>query len=62
MSNFLCEHCGKPIIDSPRGYVTECKHYPLRKEEKMAVKKKAAKPAAKKAPAKKAVVKKGKKK
>ena len=29
MSNFNCETCGKPIIDSPRGYTTGCEHYPL---------------------------------
>ena len=28
MSNFTCEHCGTDIIDSPEGFVTECKHYP----------------------------------
>jgi hypothetical protein len=27
MSNFYCEHCGKTIIDSPHGYLTECPHY-----------------------------------
>lgn len=29
MSNFKCEHCGENIIDSPRGYITGCSHYPL---------------------------------
>lgn len=29
MSNFECEKCGTAIIDSPRGYVTGCDHYPL---------------------------------
>lgn len=29
MSSFNCEHCGKPILDTPRGYVTGCEHYPL---------------------------------
>lgn len=29
MSNFNCEYCGKPIIDTPRGHVTGCEHYPL---------------------------------
>lgn len=29
MSSFNCEHCGKAIIDTQRGYVTECPHYPL---------------------------------
>ena len=28
MSNFNCEHCGAACIDSPRGYVTGCEHYP----------------------------------
>ena len=28
MSNFYCEKCGKPCIDSPIGYVTGCEHYP----------------------------------
>jgi hypothetical protein len=30
MSNFICEHCGKAILNSPRGYTTECKHYKLK--------------------------------
>ena len=29
MSSFDCEKCGAPIIDTPKGYVTECEHYPL---------------------------------
>lgn len=29
MSSFNCEKCGTPIIDTPRGYITECEHYPL---------------------------------
>ena len=29
MGNFKCEHCGAAIFDSPRGYITGCKHYPL---------------------------------
>lgn len=29
MSNFYCDKCGKAIIDSPRGYITGCIHYPL---------------------------------
>jgi len=29
MSNFRCDICGKNILDSPRGYVTGCPHYPL---------------------------------
>ena len=28
MSNHTCEHCGAECIDSPRGYVTGCEHYP----------------------------------
>lgn len=32
MSSFYCEKCGEAIIDTPRGYITGCKHYPL--EEK----------------------------
>lgn len=28
MSNFKCEHCGTDCIDSPRGYVIGCEHYP----------------------------------
>lgn len=28
MSSFYCEVCGKPILDSPEGYTTECVHYP----------------------------------
>ena len=34
MSSFNCEHCGKAIIDTRDGYVTECKHYPLSREQK----------------------------
>lgn len=30
MSNFTCEHCGIPIIDSNLGYITGCQHYPLK--------------------------------
>lgn len=29
MSNFRCEICGKDILDTPAGYITECEHYPL---------------------------------
>jgi hypothetical protein len=29
MSNFICHKCGKSITDSPNGYITECKHYPI---------------------------------
>ena len=28
MSSFICEKCGKEIIDTPAGYVTGCEHYP----------------------------------
>ena len=30
MSSFTCEKCGKEIIDSHKGYVTACEHYPRR--------------------------------
>lgn len=36
MSNFNCDKCGKPIIDSPRVYITGCEHNPI--EEKKLVK------------------------
>jgi hypothetical protein len=29
MSSFLCDKCGAAIIDTDKGYVTECVHYPL---------------------------------
>lgn len=29
MSSFRCETCQTPIIDTPKGYVTGCEHYPL---------------------------------
>ena len=29
MSNFNCPHCGKALMDTPIGYITECEHYPL---------------------------------
>jgi len=32
MSSFICEFCGKEIIDTENGYITGCKHYPI--EEK----------------------------
>jgi len=43
MSNFTCEKCGVDILDSPRGYITACEHYPLcvkpnEKERKPAIK------------------------
>ncbi len=28
MSSFYCDKCKKAIIDTPQGYITECKHYP----------------------------------
>jgi len=28
MSSFYCEYCGEAIIDTPKGYVTACKHFP----------------------------------
>ena len=28
MSNFNCEQCGIPSVDSSRGYISGCKHYP----------------------------------
>ena len=28
VSNFTCEICGAPCIDSPAGYRTGCAHYP----------------------------------
>ena len=27
MSNFFCEYCGKAIIDTEHGYITNCEHY-----------------------------------
>jgi hypothetical protein len=34
MSSFICEHCGKELIDTPGGdYVTECEHYPKEKRK-----------------------------
>ena len=28
MSNFICEECGAVIVDTPKGYITGCEHYP----------------------------------
>lgn len=28
VSNFTCEHCGLPIMDTLDGYRTGCEHYP----------------------------------
>jgi hypothetical protein len=30
MSNFKCDKCGTDIIDSEKGYITGCIHYPLK--------------------------------
>lgn len=29
MSDFLCGKCDTPILDTDKGYVTECEHYPI---------------------------------
>ena len=29
MASFHCDHCGTRIMDSPNGYITECKHWPI---------------------------------
>lgn len=29
MSSFNCEHCGAACIDTDKGYVSGCKHYPI---------------------------------
>ena len=43
MSNFICEICGKEILEGPDGkYITGCEHYPLddgKEEEKNGPKK-----------------------
>lgn len=40
MSNFYCPKCQKEIIDSPKGYITGCVHFPIvKREESDAVKK-----------------------
>ena len=36
MSSFYCPECGKPIIDTPKGYISECKHYNINKAKKRA--------------------------
>lgn len=29
MSSFFCQYCGKAIIDTEKGYITGCEHYPI---------------------------------
>lgn len=29
MSHFICPECGAHIVDSPRGYLSGCSHYPM---------------------------------
>jgi len=36
MSSFICPFCGKQILDTPYGYITECEHYPLEMNEEKA--------------------------
>lgn len=31
MSSFNCPKCGKPILDTPKGYISECNHYKINK-------------------------------
>ena len=31
MSSFNCPKCGKPILDTPKGYISECAHYKINK-------------------------------
>lgn len=31
MSSFKCEKCGENIIDTDKGYITFCEHYPKEK-------------------------------
>lgn len=35
MSSFNCGYCGTPILDSPTGYTTGCKHYPLKENKEI---------------------------
>lgn len=28
MSSFICEFCGKLLIDTNKGYITGCEHFP----------------------------------
>jgi hypothetical protein len=30
--SFICEYCGKLIIDSPKQFVSGCEHYPVPEE------------------------------
>lgn len=30
MSSFRCEKCGIYIVDTPCGYISGCKHYPIK--------------------------------
>ncbi len=31
MSSFICDKCGKEIIDALKGHISECEHYPMNK-------------------------------
>jgi hypothetical protein len=33
MSSFMCEKCGKFILDTPKGYISGCAHYPIETAE-----------------------------
>ena len=33
MSSFNCPRCGKPILDTPKGYISECEHYKINKPQ-----------------------------
>jgi|WetSurSiteA1Bulk_404760.scaffolds.fasta_scaffold860219_1 hypothetical protein len=34
MSNFVCEKCGKAILEGKNGeYVTGCRHYPIERPD-----------------------------
>lgn len=35
MSSFICEYCGTHIIDTDKGYITGCEHYPLPERKDM---------------------------
>lgn len=32
MSSYTCETCKTDILDTPRGYITECEHHPKEKK------------------------------